>query len=296
VSMATFLIVVNVLFVSPDVFELAFALLFVSLGAFVLVMLDEVIASVRGLRMLASDPALDRAGLRGAVLSLFAAFMTYVGAFVGQLLLVAERQFVRDQILQHRHFVAGLPFDDMRFAGAALLSMVLAVLCIRSLWATLRPREPSNNIEDAKRIERRRQRVELGRGFVALAFIALTWDQPFGTRYVVACALALLGSRAALSLLTLIPHFVVNVVFWLAIQIPLIVVYVLVYVVRRNSPKTKRDAPVNVEGSVVAYGEAALAQMELSVLNRPPWHDRIAQIATPLCHLVFIVVFWTQVV
>ena len=297
-SFATVLIFANVLYARRDLDAIAFLLLHASLVGYAVLLVDEALASVVGLRILRRDPRVDRRGMFAACAALAAAYLTYVAGFAGQLLLVEQRGFVIAQIERHRHFVFGRPLGSVRAVVLVILGAALVLFAARALVTSLRSRKDASPAD----LEKRRAVArlgEIGRGVLACAMVALVYDQPAAPMLPLVCAAGILGSRAFVAnvsavLVGLVSGIVRSLVIFAAL--PIIVVTTL-----RRSKNRTRDVATNVVPSPLARTvpikgplddlplPQAIDDWSIESYRDPPWHQRASELAFPLVHVAFVV-------
>jgi Zn-dependent membrane protease YugP len=297
-EIGTFLIFANVLYAVHEIDAVAFALLTASAWLFVLVLVDEAAASIIAIRILARDRRVRRRGLLFACIRLLAAFMTYVGALGGQVLLIFERGFVMDKIEQSRHFVPAPPLGSGGLLVTGLLSVFVLFFSARAILRSLRWTKVATGAEVTRRYWR--EALEVGaRGLLALPLLWLVWDQPFGTWFAVACVLGLLASRLVVRVLVVLATgllgFAVSILFALAL-VPLLRIAVWLMVRlggsgRSFSASITERAPASAD---VKRSEAAMEEMRLESYNERSWLGRAPVAAFAAGHIVFVVVLWAK--
>lgn len=303
-----FLVLANVLYAAPPINELAFALLYTSLALYLFVMVDEAAASTIALRLLARDRRIDSRALGGAMITLVAAFFTYVAGFVGQLVLVAQRSVVVTKIAERRHFVPAPHLGTVKLIVAAGLSLLLLYVASRMLLGAARWKKVATP-EEAKLAKSFRVVRELVASIVAMVLVILVWDQPFGVVFAVACALAILASRSAIMLATWLARALLGLALYVPVRIlvtPL--AYLLVFI--GNFGRLFRGSDWEAKGA--EYGHISLPppprpkpedlldqtwkkeveEMSVELHNSMPWHVRAAEVMYAACHVFFVLSFW----
>ncbi len=283
---ATILIFANVLYVRSEIDELAFGVLFTSLGAYAFVLVDEALASIIGLRMLARDERVNRSAFIGGVTSLAAGFMTYVGGFVGQVMLVLSRDFIVAQIHKHRSVAAAAPMDDVRLGITFALAFILGGLAVRALARELREKfRPV--VEDKFDATKSRKSVStFVRGLLGAIIVAIVWDRALGHWFPLVCVAGLLASSTFLRIGFSIADGLIRALV-LVLVAPILVVVVLVVVrIRGVSTKKKEEATEKPPVSQRTAAEFIRLQSELEM--NPPWHMRATAYVYPLLQIAFV--------
>jgi Zn-dependent membrane protease YugP len=163
-TVGTFLVFANVLYARADINALAFGCLEASLVGLLFVLVDEAVATFIGLRLLAGDERLDRRDMIGALTSLLAGYMTYVGFFVGELLVVLQREFIVGMIERHRHFTPSAPMGGLRLVAVVVLGVVLTIWAVHNAIRAGARREVAFGVAQVKSAEGTASLHELGRG------------------------------------------------------------------------------------------------------------------------------------
>lgn len=293
-DVAHYLILTNILFASRVMNEVAFAAATVGAALYVVVLVEEVAASAIALRILRGDPRIDRVAWRSARSALVWAFVTYLGGFAGQLILLAERDFVVAKIEQHRHFVPAPPPGSASLVIAGVLSIVLLSLAGSALLGALRT-QPAATVEEATRSALRRWWIALPRSLMTLGILAIVWDQPLGLVFAFACALAVLASRAVIDIVS---RPVVSILSTPVAILFLLVLFLLVMVnvllKRRAGPKPESVRPP--DKADLERSEAALTEWQIQSHNRPPWYELASRLSPPALQIGFVVLFWSSYV
>jgi Zn-dependent membrane protease YugP len=300
-ALSTFLIFANVLYARPDVDALAFALLHASLLGYVVVLIDEALASVIGALVLSRDARVNRRDMVGAITRLLAAFMTYVGGFVGQVVLVLQRDFIVSQIERHRHFSPAAPMGAARIAVVIVLSALLVAWSLVVLARTLRKPHAESSTDVAKR-QLSYGLHEVGRGFVGAIVVWLVWNQPYGPSMPLVCVAGLVGSRGVLRIAAGLVEVLIRV---LAI-IPALIVGLLLYLVYRFLLAVMDFDPPALEGDAKHSApppppdsertKTLLEALEVEQFNRPSLYTRLAMLSSPALHLAFVVGLFVVIV
>lgn len=316
-SVANAMILANIMFASAAINRLAFALASAGLVMFVVVLLDELAASIVAVGILRRDARVDARGMRGARAALAAAFMTYLGGFAGHGLLVWERDFAVAKIEHDRHFVPAAHLGTAWLVLSAALSLPVMLLAWREIRLALRPRQ-ADTMEEAKRLEGWRALREIVRGALTLGLVAIVWAQPFGLAFAIACVLAVLASRKTLALLTSpvlwLLKWPLALVLLLGLVPPLVVLVAVhrarawLFGARKSEPRPEAKtepggavALVKPDGAVALLSADALRSAgvleahQLELRNRPPWTERLSRIAYAACHVALVVAFWSGV-
>lgn len=279
---ATLLIFANILYVRREIDDIAFALLTVSLAGYVVVLIDEALASALSLRMLARDERVGRRGFVGAVTALAAAFMTYAGGFVGQILLLLNRERVVEQIHRHREPVLAPPMGAARLAIVGVLAAILLVLAIRATVDAVRKSD--------KAMGGLRLLFEtFVRTFLGVTIVALVWDQPLGKWFPLVCVAGLLASSGFLMLVAKLAELIVRVTVFIVVAIP---AYFVVYVVTYFFGHLFHDAIERTEEDKPPMSKRTAAEHDRlrAVLDaNPSWYARARKLAFPLLHVGFVV-------
>jgi Zn-dependent membrane protease YugP len=286
----TFLLFANVLYARPDINAIAFHCLEAGLAGLLLVLVDEAIATFIGMRILMGEFRLDRRDRLGAFTSLAAGYMTYVGFFVGELLVVLQREFIVGMIEHHRHFEASAPMGGARLVIVALLGVLLTVWAVYSVIRGLK-REEASDVSDVKRAQGAFSLHELGRGLLGIVVVWLVWDQP-GPLVPLVSVVGLLGSRLPLQIVASLVDGVLRGLVVVLFGV-LLVLFALLFGRllarllagrRSKKPETeakKDDAPVSFRSKQVAE------QLEVESFNKPSLPSRLAPAVSPVLHLAF---------
>ncbi len=275
---ATFLIFANVLYARTEIDSLAFALLRASLWAWCLVLVDEALASVMSIRMLAKDDRVDRRALVGAVTALAAAFMTYAGAFVGQIILLLQRDFIVDQIHRHRVFVSGAPMTTARIVLVLVLSVVLVVLSIFAIVRAVR-RPKVADIGAVAKAWAMSFVHDFVRGAFGAAIVALVWNQPLGRWFPLVCVAGLVASSVFVRLAAAVAQAIVR----MAVTLVLLPIYLPLSLIFSKREKNKSpDEPMSKRTA------ADYDRLFTELHNHPSWYELTYELAYPTLHLVFV--------
>lgn len=287
------LIFANVLYARPEVNALAFALLEVSLASYVVILGDEALASAIAIRILARDPRVDRRDMVGAVTGLLAAFMTYLGGFTGQVILVLERDFVVGQISRHREFVPAEPMGAVRMTFVILLSAVLVAWSLVNLRKALRRPHYESSLDVAKGLLWYVAH-EVGRGAVGAILIWLVWDQPYGALMPLLCVAALVASRVAIRLAASIVELVIKgiaVVLAYLIAIPGVLAWAFFSTSAAKSEPAPLPTPPDSERT-----KNALEALEVERANRRSLYLTLLAALDPALHLAFVIALFVLIV
>jgi Zn-dependent membrane protease YugP len=285
----TFLVVANVLYARADVNHIAFTLLEVSLAAWLLVLLDEAIASVIGLRLLIGDKRLSVLDIVGALTSLAAAWMTYAGAFVGQVILVMQREFVVGMIERHRHFTPAPPMGTAKAIAVVVLAALLALWSVRNVVRGLGKRAATTS-EEVTQAMARSLVHDWGRAFLGGLIVWLVWDQP-GDLVPLVTVVGLLGSRtpirAVFSLVGgLFIRLLVWVLFWPIYALVVVFMGLAELILDRPAFKFETETPYFPPPDSVRTKDA-FAKAEVDAYNDASLTMRVRAITSPLLHLAF---------
>ena len=280
---ATFLIFANVLYASVDIDSIAFELLRASLVAWIFVLVDEALASLLSIRMLAKDARVSRRALVGAVTALVAAFMTYAGAVAGQIILVLQRDFIVGQIHRHRTFVAGAPMSTTRLVLAFALSVVLVALSLRTIVRRVRV----TKVDDVVGIAKEGLMTLLDdfvRGIFGAGIVALVWDQPLGRWFPLVCVAGLLASSVFVIIAAYVAETLVRLVAALVVMPVFLVVYVAIHLIFGDGKETKEVAPVPASERTRSEYDRLYTQLH----NERTWYGVADALVFPALHLVFV--------
>ncbi|CAN5438362.1 hypothetical protein BH09MYX1_BH09MYX1_16190 [soil metagenome] len=274
-AVAMTLLVANVFYRIAAVDRLAFNLCRVALGAHVVLIADEVSATVFALRTLRRAGLARRARI-GAFGRLASALMTYVAAFLAQLFVVVQAVEIARQIEERGEPSAGGPLGlAMRGAVLALAVVVLA-LALHTLARALRPRRAASSRE-AQDLERWRTRRESGRSVLACVIVLLVWDQPNGLVLELACVAAIVGSRPLLARISTALDFFLSTIMSLVAQ---------PFVARWRSRARRGGA--SVEPPALLEDWARYDEVALAYYNHQPWLRRAASAGHGVLHVVFV--------
>lgn len=284
----TFLVFANVLYAREDINAIAFHCLEAGLGGLLFVLVDEAVATFIGMKILMGEFRLDRRDKLGAFTSLAAAYMTYVGFFVGELLVVLQREFIVGMIEAHRHFTPSAPMGGTRLVIVSVLGIFLTVWAIYTVIRALR-REEASDISDVKSAKGGLSLHELGRGLLGILVVWLVWDQP-GPLVPIVSVVGLLGSRLPLEIVGGLVDGLLRALVILVLGILLILFAVLFgWLLKRllagrkkkSEPEKKDEAPVSLRSRDVAE------QLEVEGFNNPGLPSRLAPAVSPVLHLAF---------
>ena len=280
---ATFLVFANVLYARTEIDSLAFALLRASLWAWGLVLADEAIASILSIRMLAKDARVGRRALVAAVTALAAAFMTYAGAFVGQVILLLQRDFIVDQIHRHRVFVPGAPMTTTRVVIVLLLCAVLVVSSVLAIVRAVRHPKAAD-IGAVARAWAMSFAYELVSGAFGAAIVALVWDRPLGRWFPLVCVAGLVAS----SVFVRIAAWVAEIIVRMAVTVVVLPLFLLVYVpygliTGDREKKTKPAEPAMPKETGAEYD-----RLFTELHNHRTWYGLAYELAYPALHLAFV--------
>jgi Zn-dependent membrane protease YugP len=287
----TFLVFANVLYARPDINALAFHCLEAGLAGMLLVLVDEAVATFIAMRIMFGEFRLDRRDRVGAFTSLAAGYMTYVGFFVGELLVVLQREFIVGMIERHRHFTPSAPMGGGRLVVVSVLGILLTVWAIYTGIRALR-REEASDLDDVKRAEGGLSLHELGRGLLGLLLVWLVWDQP-GPLVPIVSVVGLLGSRLPLLYVSslvdgLLKGLVIVVFGLLLILAALLFGRFLGKVLAKRRAKKDAEEKNDPEKAPTSLRSAEVAQqLVVERHNNPGLPSRLAPAAGPLLHLAF---------
>lgn len=299
-TLGSFTIFANVLYARPEINAFAFHLLEASLVGYVIVLIDEALASAIAVGILRRDGRVDRRDMVGAITRLLAAFMTYVGAFAGQVVLVLERELVVAQIAQHRHFVPAERMGATRMTFVIVLSTILVAWSLFNLRDVLRPKRYSSASEVATGCLWRVGH-ELGRGAIGAVLVWLVWDQPYGAMMPVLCVGALVASRGILGLLAGIAETIIRLLAAIPAGILIGCGWVVIrigawFVLEREltSPKERASPPPPPPDS--ERTKAALDALEVENANHRSVLGTLSRALDPALHLAFVLGLFILVV
>jgi Zn-dependent membrane protease YugP len=279
----TFLVFANVLYARADVNKLAFTLLEVSLASWLLVLMDEAIASVIAVRLLVADARVDRRDMVGAVTSLLAGFMTYVAAFVGQVILVLERDFIVGTIERHRHFTPAAPMDGGKLVAVGALGALLTVWAVYGAIRAVRKRD-AITVQLVTEAQASNLLNDFGRALLGCLIVWLVWDQP-GDLVPLVSVVGLLGSRGPLEVVAGLLRKVLNVVVFLLL-VPFIIGFAFFFsgLFKRivGEKEDKIELPPDSHRT-----KTALERMEIDAYNHASLPVRLGPLTAPLLHLAF---------
>lgn len=288
-TVGTFLVFANVLYARADINALAFHCLEASLAGLLLVLVDEAVASLIAMRLLWRDERLDRRDIVGAITSLTAGYMTYVGFFVGQLIVVLQRDFVVGLVERHRHFTPASPMGGVRLGAVAVLGVLLTVWAIHGAIRGAK-RDKAFDVEQVKSAEGSRTLHELGRGLLGIVVVWLVWDQP-GAVVPIVSVVGLLGSRLPLEILASLADALVKCVALVVYAILVVVYFIALRPLFRRlfrRPVPTATATAKEEAAPASMRSQAVAErLEIERYNEPGLPMRLAPLAGPLFHLAF---------
>lgn len=278
------LILANVLWADRTIGTIAFDLVGASVVGWSLVLVDEALASVLAVRWLSRDARVDRRGVLGGAARLAAGWLTYAGAFVGELVLFAQRDFVIEKLARGRAFTPGAPLHGASWVAALALLVALLALSASAFVRALR-RPKATVIWDVEPARKRLARGVYLRGALGLAVFGLVCELPYGTAFALVCAGGLLAGHALVRLLAGLGALVLRGIAFVLLLVPL----VLWLRVRGARPEpAKAAAPAGVAPALEDVGDAhGFDRMQVELFNDPPWHERAAELGFPLVHVAF---------
>lgn len=285
------LIFANVLYARPEVNTLAFTLLEVSLASFVVVLIDEALASAIAVRILAKDPRLNRRDLIGGITGLLAAFMTYLGGFTGQVVLVLERDFIVGRIMHHREFVPAEPMGAARMTFVIVLSTILVAWSLLNLKKALRAPHYTTSLETTKALFVRLGH-ELGRGAIGAVLVWLVWDQPYGSAMPLVCVAGLVASRGSIRVVAWIVEMLIRLI---ALVPALLIGFVGMIVWLFLGGKFKDDPEPLPTPPDSERTKNALEALEVERWNRRSLYTKLLGALDPALHLAFVIGLFVQI-
>lgn len=170
------LILANILYGIPSVNAFAFDVVVVGTVLYIGTLVDEAAASIIGLRLLREDGRVDARGMWASRWRLAAAYLTYIGTFAGQIVLLFERRWITKMIEEHRHFTPSTPLEHVWLP--AIFATMLVAVCV---WHGLRiVRRPMLTDLDKIQKEKTRDFVRWAIcDIIALLLLWRVWDQPW---------------------------------------------------------------------------------------------------------------------
>jgi Zn-dependent membrane protease YugP len=286
------LIFANVLYARPEVNSLAFTLLEVSLASFVVVLIDEALASVIAVRILAKDPRVNRRDMVGAITGLLAAFMTYLGGFTGQVVLVLQRDFIVGQIMHHREFVPAEPMGATRMTFVIVLSTILVGWSFLNLRRALRAPHFKTSLDTAKAMFVTLGH-ELGRGAIGAILVWLVWNQPYGSAMPLVCVAGLVASRGSIRLVAWIVEMIIRLIAILpALLIGFVGMFLWIFFLggRLKDDPAPLPTPPDSERT-----KSALEALEVERWNRRSLYTKLLGALDPALHLAFVIGLFVQI-
>jgi Zn-dependent membrane protease YugP len=224
------------------------------------VLIDEALASVLAMRALAADGRLGKRQMGGAALGLVAAFMTYVGASVGQIITLVQSDYIARVVEGSRHFELGDPLAGAAMIAAWGLAALLGLRAIALLARAVRP--PLLTAAQQKT----KLAADLFYELCVAGLLFLLWDQEAGELFLVSMAVAFIAVRRVVGLAILIPT--------LPIGIAIVAVVALVFLYFRRTgaavSKLAEGEESDVFKTTVAEHEKrelARTQAESSIVN-----------------------------
>lgn len=182
-------LLLNLAYTSKVLSDVAFALILATIALYLLVLTDELLASVFAMRLLRQDGRLTSARLASARQVLFAAFLTYAVGLAGQVgLLVLWREL--GALAQTQTFVPAAPLSGQTQWLAVLLALWVIGSAVTGLLRLGRSGAPPKNLAEMQREKLRAFGAGLVRGVPILLLLWLVWDQPFGPWMPLLCLLA----------------------------------------------------------------------------------------------------------
>lgn len=280
-SLGGFLIFANILYGLPAVSTFAFDVYIVGTGLFVFTLADEAAASILAMRMLRADGRIDAHGLRGALFRLVAAYLTYVGAFAGQIVLVFQQKWITKMIAEHRHFVPA-----SKTSGSVLIVVLAILLAGASIHRMVRTvRRPTLGSVDAIKKEKLRELLRwIACDVLALILVWRVWDQPFGPTFAIACILALFGSRLGVALVS------IPVALVLGLVLHALVFAVMAIASRFSKRETTRTESTSPSAAELEETIAMAEELYVDSYNHPEWHETALKLVNGGCQLGFAIV------
>ncbi len=285
---AVMLLVGNVLYGIPEIDRVAFTLLFWSLAAHVVILVDETSASVVARNMLAGDERLEGRGRSLGTIRLVAALLTYVAGFVGQIVLVWRSDLIAARIEARDPFVPAAPIGPIRTALVAISVIGILGLAAFEIVSVLRRRRYPD-LDAAAEATRQAWWRDVVRGSIAIAVVVVIWDQPRGLVLELACVAAIFGSRAFLGVLDMIASRAMSM-FVYVFFLPASVLWDLVVgIVRRmrGLPAPSPPAPRTAAPQTATTPDTRFEEMLLASYDDPPWWRRAAVLVFAGLHVAF---------
>ncbi len=286
-AIAGTLTLVNTLFRSQELNQVLMSCALGALAFSTVVLVDEAAASVRAMRVLRGDERLGPLELRAARHALWAAFGTYLAGFVGTSVFVLSADAFVAALEQAPPLVAAAPPSRLRLAAAAVTTLMLLLLVARDT-RSLRRTIPATSVDQVGRERRVHQRRELTRGAVALVFVALVYDLPYGLLFMFASVLAIRASIRVVVVLTMPLYLLLGLLLFIPASL------VAVLLLRRTQTETN-GTDAAVPEAEMTTSEAAMTESMLAFVNQPPLRDRLARAFAVLGTLPVVVIFWMRV-
>ena len=276
------LLLVNLLYGSAEISAWALSLIRGGLWLFGVVLLEELLASGWALSMLRAEARLTRGQWWGACMALAAAFLTYLGELVGQVIVLAQSDFFVGYFATYKGFVAAPALSGFTWIVVLLL---LVALVLRGLALLL-------NLSKQRPITPQLIGQEAATGALVMLLLWLVWDRSGTLEFIVAVMLAFLSARLFWGLL-LSPVFMLLGFGVILLLTPL---FVLLYFVARSLwSKTPSQAPVELNPAELAEGKRELLASQKELAQNPPWYTRLDPLRQaaflPLCVLLLRLLF-----
>ena len=292
----------NILYARSELSNLALSLFTVSLAADVVVLVDEALASTLAIKMLAGDARVRGKALVGAITALAAAFMTYVGGFVGELITILRFDFVIAKINEQRQFTPAPLLGGFKFIVTAILCIFLIAFAALELRRVARPKK-FEALADAYKHLFRGWGGSIVRSALAGTIIFLVWDQPLGDAFVIACVGAIAASNALMIFVQIVGTLLIYLPAWLlAFVARFIGWFIIIFVgslvsarMRAWVAKEKEKEPTREEPPPSKRTQETYEAMQLELKNNPPILTRVHDLFFASLHIVFAVTFFVAV-
>jgi hypothetical protein len=259
----------------------------VALAANVVVLIDELAASVVAMRILREDGRLAPGQLGSGRGLLVAAFATYAAGFAGQSFALSMVGRLNEMAVG-RHFEPAAPLVGTWAWVAVALAVAVAGACGLALLRFVLGGDPPRDLEAVRRRKSVEDAGDLVRGGLVLALLWLVWDQPLDPAHPFLCIVALLGARDALAL-ALAPA---SVCLALPLALVLIPLYAAIHLITERWGTVERDARFARDRAQAEDGAApAFARVALAAHRSPSWTTRAArlvELAAPIPFAVWV--------
>jgi Zn-dependent membrane protease YugP len=263
------LLLVNILYGSATLARWGLRGYAVALGLQVVVLLEEFLASTHAMRFLREDSRLGPTELRGAFVTLVAGFGTYVGEFIGRLIVLAQGEHFTRLLVAQRQFRASGAVDGFNAGVLFGLLLVLGLSGVLLLKSAIKPPVLSANTRNERDV------LMVFLELLVLWFVWLVWDYTDDPRYIMLVAFACFAMRRVLK-------FAVNVA---ALPLGLLLLFITLPLIRLAQKLSHGEeseaferAQHGAEGEITK-SKAEFANAEAALERQTSWEYRLGYAA-----------------